>query len=265
MDMAMARARFYPRQSPELGMPEILSVSAVTEGFYGECGTNASVFAVACSGTVDSLEARPSHLALVRDEDVSVRRTGPGKFMVSVTPSGVNASNLRSRMILTLIATDANGTKCYKDLSLRFSDEAQTISEVVVSASTSDGEPYAVAIPYAWIEGDGLVSPGSDAAAHEAALSAAADADADGLPNWAEYVCGTSPTDPDDKLTVSIAMENGQPMVTYSPDDARIAAGFKAVIKGTTDLTAAFSAWEVVTETRTSTCRFFRVEIVPEE
>jgi hypothetical protein len=60
-------------------------------------------------------------------------------------------------------------------------------------------------------------------------------------------------------------MEDGQPVVTYSPDDSRIISGFKAVIKGATDLSAALSTWEVVTETRTSTCRFFRVEIVPED
>ena len=249
----------------QLAAPEILSVTAVTEGFYGECGTNSSTFTVTCSSTVDSLEARPSHLSLVRDEDVTVTKTGSGTFSVSIAPSGINESNFRSRMILTLIASDANGTKCYKDLSLRFSEAAQAVSDVVVSASTSDGAQYSVVIPYSWIEANGLASEGSDAAAHEAAVSANADADSDGLPNWAEYVCGTSPTDPAEKLVAFITMEDGKPVVTYSPGDSQIAAGFKAVIKGTTDLTAALSTWEVVTETRTSACRFFRVEIVPED
>ena len=94
-----------------------------------------------------------------------------------------------------------------------------------MEATTSSGVAVFVDIPYSWLEDNGLVVSGSDAAAHEAALASTADADSDGLP---------------------------------------IAAGFKAVIKGTTDLSAALSAWEVVTETRTSTCRFFRVEIVPE-
>lgn len=247
-----------------LGTPEILSVSAVTEGFYGECGTNSSTFTVTCSSTVDSLEARPSHLSLVRDSDVTVTKTGSGTFSVSVTPSGINEANFRSRMLLTLVATDSNGTKSYKDLSLRFSPVEQTVSEVVVSASTSGGVPYSVTIPYSWIEDKGLVSPGSDAAAHEAAVGANADADSDGLPNWAEYVCGTSPTNSAEKVTVSIAMDNGEPVVTYTPADSQIAPGFKAVIKGAPDLSTAFSSWEVVTETRTSTCKFFRVEIVPE-
>ncbi|MBR5548502.1 MAG: C10 family peptidase [Kiritimatiellae bacterium] len=253
------------RLVPALGMPEIRSVSSVSEGFYGECGTNTSAFTVICSSSVESLEARPSHLSLVRDEDVTVTKTGAGTFNVSITPSGVNEGNLRSRMILTLVGTDANGTKCYKDISLRFSEVAQVISDVVVSASTSGGESYSVVVPYSWIEGYGLASEGSGAAAHEAAVSATADADSDGLPNWAEYVCGTSPTDPAEKLVALITMVDGEPVVTYSPGDSQMAAGFKAVIKGTTDLAAALSTWEVVTDTRTSTCRFFRVEIVPDD
>ena len=247
-----------------LGEPEIISVSAVTEGFYGECGTNASVFAVDCSAAVDTLEARPSHLSLVRDEDVSVSEMGNGKFKVCVTPSGINETNFRSRMILTLVGTDSNGTKCYKDISLRFSQVEPKPTEVHVAATTSSGDDFSVEVPYSWIESFGLAAPNSDAAAHEAALASTADADLDGLPNWAEYVCGTSPTDPTEKLVAFITMVNGEPVVTYSPGDSQIAAGFKAVIKGTTDLSAALSAWEVVTETRTSTCRFFRVEIVPE-
>lgn len=246
------------------GTPEILSVSDVSEGFYGECWTNTTTFSVVCSETVETLEARPSHLSLVRDEDVSVSEMGNGKFKVCVTPSGINETNFRSRMILTLVGTDSNGTKCYKDLSLRFSQVEPKPTEVHVEATTSSGDQLSVEIPYSWIEENGLVTSGSDAAAHEAALASTADADSDGLPNWAEYVCGTSPTNSTDKLTVSITMEDGKPVVTYSPDDSRIISGFKAVIKGTSDLAAALSAWDVVTDTRTSTCRFFRVEIVPE-
>ena len=248
-----------------LGKPEILSVSAVAEGFYGECGTNTTTFSVVCSETVEALDARPSHLSLVRDEDVSVSEMGNGKFKVCVTPSGINETNFRSRMILTLVGTDSNGTKCYKDLSLRFSQVEPKPTEVHVEATTSSGVAFSVDIPYSWLEDNGLVASGSGAAAYESALASTADADSDGLPNWAEFVCGTDPSDADDRLAVSITMEDGKPVVTYTPDDGRIASGFKAVIKGTTDLAAALSTWEVVTDTRTSTCRFFRVEIVPED
>ncbi|MBO6121015.1 MAG: C10 family peptidase [Kiritimatiellae bacterium] len=259
-----SRTTLVPQVLPALGTPEILSVSAVSEGFYGECWTNITTFSVVCSETIETLEARPSHLSLVRDEDVSVSKVSDGKFKVCVTPSGIDESNFRSRMILTLVGTDSNGTKCYKDLSLRFSQVEPKPTEVHVEATMSSGDEFSVEIPYAWIEDNGLAPSGSDAAAYEAAVSANADADSDGLPNWAEYVCGTSPTDPAEKLVAFITMVNGEPVVTYSPGDSQIADGFKAVIKGTTELSAALSTWEVVTETRTSTCRFFRVEIVPE-
>lgn len=241
-----------------LGTPEILSVSDVTEGFYRECGTNSTVFAVACSNTVTSLEARPSHLSLVRDEDVAVVNRGGGQFDVTVTPSGINETNFRSRLILTLVGTDANGTKCYKDLSLRFDPVAGTAQAVEVTVVPSEGgAPYVVPVSYDWLESSGLVAPGSEKAAYEAALAAAADSDHDGLPNWAEFVCGTNPTNANDKLTVTIRLEDGQPVVETSP--TAVLDGFRAVKKGSNDL----KTWTVVTDTKTSTNHFFKVVIEP--
>ena len=240
-----------------LGTPEILSVSAVSEGFYGECWTNTTTFSVVCSETVETLEARPSHLSLVSDNDVSVSKVGNGTFKVCVTPSGINESNFRSRMILTLVGTDSNGTKCYKDLSLRFSQVEPKPTEVHVEATTSSDVAFSVDIPYSWLEDNGLVASGSDAAAHEAALASTADADSDGLPNWAEYICGTSPTNANDKLTVTIRLEDGQPVVETSP--TAVLDGFRAVKKGSHDL----KTWTAVTETKTSPYHFFKVVIEP--
>ena len=244
-----------------LGAPEILSVSAVREGFYAECGTNATTFAVTCSESVTSLAAWPSHLALVDDDDVSVTPKGNGRFAVTVTPSGITEDNARSRLILTLAATDANGTTVYKDLSLRFEAVDMTASEVQVDITPADGgDSYSVSISYDWLETNGLVTPGSDAAAYEAALDANADADSDGLLNWAEYICGTSPTNSNDKLSVTIRMENGQPVVETSLDDATVQGrGFAIVTKGTNNLTD----WEVVPNTKESTYHFFKVVIEP--
>ena len=56
-------------------------------------------------------------------------------------------------------------------------------------------------------------------------------------------------------------MENGTPIVGYEPSDL-IANGFKAVIKGTDDLSEDFANWQVTTGT--TSLHFFRVEIVPE-
>ena len=240
-----------------LGTPEILSVSAVEEGFYAECGTNATAFTVKCSPNVVTLRACPSHLALVGDDDVSVTPKGNGRFAVTVTPSGITEDNARSRLILTLAATDANGTTVYKDLSLRFEAVDMTASEVQVDITPADGgDSYSVSISYDWLETNGLVTPGSDASAYEA--EAVADSDGDGLPNWAEYVCGTSPTDADDKLSVTIRMENGQPVVeTYLDGDIVQDRGFRIVTKGTNNL----SDWEDVTDTKTSPYHFFKVVI----
>ena len=244
-----------------LGSPEILSVSSLSEGFYRECGLGATAFDVTCSESVTSLEALPSHLALVDDGDVSVTPKGNGRFTVTVTPRGITADNARSRMILTLAATDSNGTTAYKDLSLRFAPVDAVVSAVKVDATTSSGDAFSVDVPYEWVEANGLVPAGSAASAYEAALAAKADADGDGIPNWAEFVCGTCPTNSSSKLTATIRMENGTPVVGYDPSDG-IISGFKAVIKGTNDLSEDFSNWQVTTGT--TSLHFYRVEIIPE-
>ena len=243
-----------------LGTPEIRLVSSVSEGFYSECGLGTTTFSVTCSENVTSLEAFPSHLALVSDEDVSVTPEGNGRFSVSVRPSGVTEDNARSRMILTLAATDTNGTTTYKDLSLRFAP--MDAVAVTVNATTSSGIAFAVDIPYEWVEANGLVPAGSAASAYEAALAANADADSDGIPNWAEYVCGTIPTDSNSKLITTIRIaDDGTPIVGYETD-GQIANGFNAVIKGTNNLSDDFSKWEVTTGTKD--LHFYRVEIIPE-
>ena len=242
-----------------LGMPEIRSVSSVSEGFYRECGLGTTTFYVECSETVTSLSARPSHLALVGDGDVAVTPNGNGRFTVRVSPSGVTAANARSRMILTLAATDSNGTTAYRDLSLRFAPVDS--SAVTVTATTSSGDSFTVDVPYEWIDQYALVPSGSSASAYEGALAGDADADGDGCPNWAEYVCGSSPIDPSSKLIATIRIENGQPIIGYESPHG-IAAGFKAVVKGTDDLTEDFSLWQVTTGT--TSLHYFRVEIVPE-
>ena len=105
-----------------LPSPRIVSVTGrdgmeIDEGFYREIVIGEDVLTVACSETVTALRAYPSHLSLMNDEDVSVTAEGPGTFRVKMDSSRVPR---RSRMILTLAATDANGTTTYKDLSLRF-------------------------------------------------------------------------------------------------------------------------------------------------
>ena len=236
-----------------LGTPEIRSVSSVSEGFYGECGLGTTTFSVTCSENVTSLQALPSHLALVNDNDVTVTSRGNGRFTVSVRPSGVTADNQRSRMILTLAATDANGTTAYKDLSLRFAP-MEAVAAVTVAAQSASGAELTAVIPYTWFVENGLVSNGAaDAAFQQAAY---ADSDGDGMANWAEYVCQTGPCNADEKLVCSIEVVDGKGKVSYWPSDIR--SGYRAVVKGTDDLRS--PVWTTVT-TETSTLHFFKVVI----
>ena len=236
-----------------LGTPEIRSVSSVSEGFYGECGLGTTTFSVTCSENVTSLQARPSHLALVSDNDVTVASRGNGRFTVSVRPSGVTEDNLRSRMILTLAATDANGTTAYKDLSLRFAP-MEAVAAVTVTAQSASGAELTAVIPYAWFVENGLASSGAADAVFEQA--AYADSDGDGMANWAEYVCQTSPRDADEKLVCSIEVVDGKGKVSYWPSEIR--SGYRAVVKGTDDLST--PVWTTVT-TETSSLHFFKVVI----
>ncbi len=111
-----------------LGLPAVVSVldadgNALPEGFYRECARGRARFFVECTPSVVSLRALPSHLSLLSDAAVTVHPAGTGRFAVELDASGMPASADGSRMILTLEATDANGTTACKDLSLRFSSE----------------------------------------------------------------------------------------------------------------------------------------------
>ena len=236
-----------------LGTPEIRSVTSVSEGFYGECGLGTTTFSVTCSENVTSLQALPSHLALVSDNDVTVTSRGNGRFTVSVRPSGITDDNLRSRMILTLAATDANGTTAYKDLSLRFAP-MEAVAAVTVTAQSASGAELTAVIPYTWFVENGLASSGAADAVFEQA--AYADSDGDGMANWAEYVCQTSPCDADEKLVCYIEVIGGKGKVSYWPSEIR--SGYRAVVKGTDDLRA--PVWTTVT-TETSALHFFKVVI----
>ena len=160
----------------DLGTPAILSVSNVVddvavspvrEDFFSECKYGEiTYFDVECSGNVVNLNAYSSHLALVGERQTTVRRIGGSTFRVAVDASNIGADRSRSRLILTLEAIDGNGTKAYKDLSLRFSEEGEAPPvdplEIVTSVlpPATSGVPYAVSLeaiggvaPYAWSAG----------------------------------------------------------------------------------------------------------------
>ena len=89
----------------------------IDEGLYREIEIGEDTLRVSCSATVEKLCAYPSHLTLMNDEDVIVEKITTGEFLIRMNTAKVTR---RSRMILTLAASDCNGTTVYRDVSLRF-------------------------------------------------------------------------------------------------------------------------------------------------
>lgn len=105
--------------------PQILSVKGrdgmeIDEGLYRELAVGEDELRVRCSPSVTTIKAYPSHLTYLADEDVTVEESGPGEFLVKMDTS---KAPRRQRMILTLEASNANGTCVYRDVSLRFDEE----------------------------------------------------------------------------------------------------------------------------------------------
>lgn len=81
---------------------------------------------------------------------------------------------------------------------------------------------------------------------------------------WEDYVAGTDPYDPDDVFTATIKMEDGVPVVRWSPD---LPADRAAARQYTTRAAKALgSAWEDVSELtddarQTNGYKFFKVDV----
>ena len=89
---------------------------------------------------------------------------------------------------------------------------------------------------------------------------------------WAEYVAGTNPADVDDLFTVSLAMKDGMPEVSWMPDLSNRTDGSRRVytLRGTDDLATPTAQWESLPvdgqsdEEIRDFCRrhrFFKVEV----
>ncbi len=234
-------------------------ITAVQEGFYRENALGKNILWVQGSPSVTSLEAYPSHLSLINDNQVTVHAVGGGLYAVEI--DATNIPN-RSRLILTLAAKNANGAVVYKDLSLRFSLEmssepyedplADGACVTMTNQSIAEGSQNNVKVPVAWFVEKGLVE--ATATVDICAEIATADTDGDGVCNWVEYVLGTDPMQEDEKLTISITMTDGVPVVDYSPKYLYF-NNYRTVLKGTDDL--ASPHWEV----KKATHKFFKVVI----
>lgn len=125
----LPEARWEGKNFTTLPLPRIDSVKGhdgleIDEGLYREIGIGEDTLRVSCSKTVETLRVYPSHLSLMDDDDVTVEKIATGEFLVKMNTARVIR---RSRMILTLAATDANGTTACRDLSLRFDSSSEVL------------------------------------------------------------------------------------------------------------------------------------------
>ena len=116
------------------------------------------------------------------------------------------------------------------------------------------GRPYAAygeatvqspggAIPFSWLVGHGLYSPGQGVSAGEVAKQ-----------HWRHYVAGTNPNDPTDSFRATISISNGQVAIGWTPD---LGGNRKYTVFGCANLMDDVG-WHTPP---TSVDRFFRVNV----
>jgi hypothetical protein len=175
---------------------EILNDSIMLEGdLDGRSG-----FRVICNEAVTELRALSSCPTLISDEDITVYRYDENIFDV-IIDSPQTVTNLDgSRMVITLEARSAQDNVVYQDVvfALRSNKESVAYIEPTVIEREVDGETLEV--PDYWLRKYELAD--DETTAEELEELADEDADDDGLLNWQEFLCGTSPVDAADKLHI---------------------------------------------------------------
>jgi hypothetical protein len=154
-----------------------------------------------------------------------------------------------SRLLITLEARTAKGAVVYKDLTFAL---RAAVQPTVVERAVDGAE---IQIPGSWFREHNLVN--DTAASKTVDELADEDADKDGMPNWQEYVCGTSPVDAEDllKITGLIFNEDGTVKeIIYTP--ASIKNG-SIKIEGKVNMTD--PAWNDVD---LSSHHFFRLRVI---
>ena len=115
-----------------LGMPEFTSIQYaangnsaqdLTDGYLADGSIGSSTLYVMCSDAVTNLTATPSHLTLVSNETVHVSQLNDGRWKIAFDPS-IPENRNRQRMILTLHATDSNGTTAHRDIVMRMTADS---------------------------------------------------------------------------------------------------------------------------------------------
>jgi len=135
-----------------------------------------------------------------------------------------------------------------------------------------------VKIPISWFasgEADGvqLFDPdkfaarfGTDYAAAATKLTGKVDAQGNPMTVWQDFIAGTDPTDPTSVFTAEVTFENGQPVVTWTPDlnngGTRSVRSYQTLgLQDMKDMNNP-SAWKVVEPGTENQYRFFKVEVM---
>ena len=114
-----------------LGMPQIESVQFqadgkalkdLVDGRLADGAIGTMTILVKCSDAVETLSATPSHIELVDDENVHVEKRG-GQWLITFDGT-IPANRHRQRQILTLHATDSNGTTVHRDIEMRMTKDS---------------------------------------------------------------------------------------------------------------------------------------------
>ena len=110
----------------------------LVDGYLADGSIGSSTLYVTTPTTVTSLTATPSHVELVKDENVHVTETSAGNWEIAFDPV-IPANRDRQRMILTLHATDTNGTTVHRDVVMRMTEDKIVVWE---------GETWTLDEPY---------------------------------------------------------------------------------------------------------------------
>ena len=114
------------------GMPEISSIQYQADGkalcdlgngILADGAIGTMTIKVGCSENVTELAASPSHVELVDDSKVHIEKKADGFWYITFDPS-IPENRNRQRQILTLHATDSNGTTLHKDIVMRMTTDA---------------------------------------------------------------------------------------------------------------------------------------------